>query len=231
MNFLKQHQVTLLFTGAFLAVIVLLTIIFISFNESNNETSNQKINTPSPIPQATKENGFTITPDVAMPLQPGTKQTFTIITPNTMQNAEISIMRKDITKDLPLETTAFTEITKGNKHIISLLNPVLPYSSYTVSLQNKAKIVFSANYLSDTPKPTPIKNNNNALVPFLPHETNSYTLRFNKEQNVYIFNFKYDTASSETLDQQYENAKTAAIEFIKSKGIDPTTIVVDWRYS
>jgi hypothetical protein len=132
-----------------------------------------------------------------------------------------------------LNSTQFKNKVSGdNKTLIITSGPTTPSSQYLLEITNLTKNIklLSINYPSDTFS-TPAPSNNPALSTFLPYETANYKLSFNPDRNVYIFNFKYDTNSSVSIDDQYNQAKTDATAFIQSKGIDINSIVIEWRHS
>lgn len=117
--------------------------------------------------------------------------------------------------------------------ILTFNTPTTPSTLYTLTLtdKNTNNQLFRAQYLTNAPTPSPVPSNNPTLANYLPYDTTNYTLTYSSAQNIYIFDFKYNPVSSTPLTAQYDQAKSDAIDFIKSKGVDPTSVVVDWRHS
>lgn len=112
----------------------------------------------------------------------------------------------------------------------STISALSRYNLYLINTLNNS-VIFKISYLSDNPQSTPVPVNNKALIPFLPWETASYKLSYYAPGNIYVFNFKYNPNSPDSPETQYEKAKADAIDFIKSKGVDPSTLVVAWKHS
>ena len=104
---------------------------------------------------------------------------------------------------------------------------------YTLTILNSDKsiVLASAIYHSGNSLPTRVVSNNPSLAVFLPHDESSFSLIFLPEKNLYVFHFKYNRAIPGSLNDQYEKAKQNALIFIKSKGIDPASVIVDFRRS
>ena len=126
-----------------------------------------------------------------------------------------------------------TRVEDGNTLIVSMGENVESYSVYTLSLTNKedGRLLVDASYNSALQDMTPVPANNLDLTPFLPHETPSYKLSYLEDRNLYIFNFKFDPSIPGPIIDQYETAKKEAEEYIRSVGVDPGTIVIEWKHS
>lgn len=176
-----------------------------------------------------------LSPDKLTALTPGQKQTFKLTFSKPVDFGQIGTEVKF--KDFASDQVSALEYTQSitNQGLTLEITPALPikplgeYQIKVISTKENA-VIYTASYLTDQPKPTPIASNNPTLVPFLPFETKSYKLSFDSAQNTYIFNFKYDETSSLDLASQYQNAENEATKFIESKGVNINSIVIDWRY-
>jgi hypothetical protein len=89
-----------------------------------------------------------------------------------------------------------------------------------------------ADYMTSNIRTAPVVNQDESLVKYLPYETPSYILSYLADKHAYVFNLKYNPkAAGGDVESQYESAKAEALAFIRSKGIDPSKLVIDWRYS
>lgn len=176
-----------------------------------------------------------IIPDKNVTLQPGQKQSFLVefASPITNTSVQVGIFQKNITRDEGAKLiSSESSLGNGGRTLTATLNSsVLPLSQYDFLIVDKSNnaLVFKTSFLSAEEQPSPIQANNKALIPFLPHETPSYRLSYLESRNVYVFNFKYNPDSPDNLLTQYEQAKQDAASFIQSKGIDMSTIVIEWR--
>lgn len=214
-------------------IIVLVIINLIRFKNSSS-IPNKPSETTLP---AQELKVLRISPEQNTILTPNTYQTFNIqFTSAILQSYfKVLVIRQDVTTDsTPKTEEVITDLTDNNTTLsITLKNPIQGYSSYEINLLSSAdnSPIFKIEYLSDKPQETPAPNNNTQLKQFLPYKTNSYELEYNEDTNIYLFHFIYNSDSSETLDSQYQKAKQAATNFIKSKGIDINSIIIEWRYS
>ena len=128
--------------------------------------------------------------------------------------------------------TDVSDVDKGGTIITTLTN-LTENSVYFLKIIDSAthKTIFSASYFTADITPTPIPSNNPLLIPFLPHQELNYSLEYLKDQNLYIFHFIYNPDSTDSIDDQFNNAKNNALQFIKDKGIDPNALTIDWRNS
>lgn len=237
MNTLFKGKTLLLLI--FLMMVILL-IIFIQVFLNSQPKPKQKqspepvIQFQAPIQAPIKVIG--IKPDKTISLQPGTMQQFVIqfSQPVNLDSIHLVVERTDITKDLPpYQAEQDTTLSSDRRSLTILLKkPVLPYSKYDLILTDtKKNAIFQASYLSGKETPMVVKINNFNLSTYLPYETTSFKLSYDKSRNIYVFNFKYDTESPDDLQNQYEKAKSEAVKFIESKEIDINTIVIEWRHS
>jgi hypothetical protein len=176
---------------------------------------------------------FTLNPIESQILTPGQIQTFTITFTKPVAFNKYSL---SVTKSAPRTTEQKVDFTSsfGDRSLqITLTEVIQPTTTYTITLQEKgsSNILFSVFYNSGNPPLPTIAQNNTQLQQYLPYETDSYILSYLPSRNIYIFNFKYDSTLSGGINDQYESAKKAAIEFITSKGININSIVIEWRHS
>lgn len=232
---LFKNKITFIILGL-LALFLIILLFFIP----KKPTVPQVVEiTPTPT-YILRTNGVTITkitPEKTSTLKPGERQTLSIEfeKPISQDLFKIDMTQKRVTADEPPKPIPFQRelISKGRLLRIILSEPIIPLSEYSILLINRktSEAIFETSYLSGELEPTPIKTNNLNLIPFLPYETANYRLIYNQEKNTYIFNFKYNPDSLENLESQYQKAKQDAIKFIESKGINTSTIVIEWRYS
>jgi len=102
--------------------------------------------------------------------------------------------------------------------------------SLTVTNTKTGEVLAAATYPSRDVETAATKNNPD-LKAKLPHETATYLLEYLSETNTYVFHFKFNPGLSGTAEEQYNNAREQAIQFITEQGIDISTIVIEWRHS
>lgn len=204
---------------------------------TQNVLSPTSITTPT-AGQARLKNDFisSVTPSVDHLLTAGQPATFSLELKKSMQlnNLLINLTSIDITKDAgPVNEKVILDQSKVLTVTIKTTDPIKPKRRYILSIKNEPSesTLFVGNYRSVDVPPTPIPSNNPSLIQYLPHETESYRLLYFADQNLYISHFKYNPNISGTLDDQYQKAKNEARDFIKSKGIDPATLTIDFRRS
>lgn len=176
-----------------------------------------------------------ISPSISTTLVPGEKQAFSLqFSEPTVQDAlNISVTETDLSRDSTPSTSPFSYSVAGVNHILSLAETIKPYRKYQILIKNAASgnTILNVSYLSAAPVETPAATNNLDLIPYLPYETASYALSYNNQTNTYVFNFKYNPNSLDALETQYQKAKQDAIDYIRSKQIDESTLIIEWRYS
>jgi len=176
-----------------------------------------------------------ITPEEFVLLQPGKPQVFRASFRNggdiTTLRASLSqslIRQPNKVTTLPI-TTSFDKPT--NSVVVTMNSPIQPVSTYALVIKNPASgnPLLAINYHSGDIQPTAVISNNPKLQEFLPHKTDSYSLIYDKNKNIYIFHFKIDPESTLTLSSQYNNAKANATQFITAKGIPINSIAIEWN--
>lgn len=210
-----------------LAIVVLASFVYFSV-----------LKKPGTVPVVQEDIKVTnVIPGQATPLQPGNQQTFSLDfnNPIRLDSIQVKLTRADMTINQAEVDVAFTLSLNpdGKTLIIGVIPPISPLSEYHLlitGIKDKS-MIFEARYLSEKPLPTPVKTNNLQLVPYLPHETSLYRLIYLESQNIYVFNFKYNPDSPDELETQFNKAKQEAIKFINSRGVDPNSIIIEWRYS
>lgn len=217
--------------------LLFVTIALIFLSILNNPQKQPKvIRVPTPTPFTQNNNiiyNRNITDNTI--ITPNRTQTFIVYFDNKINISSmiISLSKNSIYQDAaPVEVEVKSKVNEKNNSLeITTLELVSPASEYKLVLKDKAtgEILYSKIFLSDKLIPTRVPSNNLSLATFLPYETNSFKLSYFEEANIYIFNFLYDPNSPIDIDEQLKNAKTQALEFIKSKGIDPNTVVIEWK--
>jgi hypothetical protein len=223
-------------------VALLLVFIALSLSQKSSSQEDQGVSSPSATPTLSQNLNTTVinnvSPSEGTTLETGKVQTFTIYLGKPLVIGQIKIILKsyDYTKDnifvsdVPFKAT----FTAHNVIEVRTTNPIVPHTTYLLQMTTLTdnKVVLNLTYSSQlAASPTPVQNNNDALIPYLPHETDNYKLSYFAAQNMYVFNFKYDSSSDLNIIDQFNQAKQDAINFIQSKGIDINSIVIDWRSS
>jgi hypothetical protein len=232
MDYFLLHKKTLLLIGALLLIaIVLVTIGFIQFMATQSES--ERIQNSSLL-ENNQQVAITITPVAQTILPAGEKQTFTLtFTPpqnKTLFHASLTVKtvsNNQDPRDIPLQLLSSTD----SSLVVASSSTITPDSIYEFTLINKKtnEILFKASYTSSPLAPTPIAKNNSELATYLPYQTPTYSLEYNKEENLYIFHFIYNPNSSLDAQTQFLNAQSQAQAFIRSKSIDPESVVIEWK--
>lgn len=229
-NFLKTKKTVLLFF-IILTILFLVLLFSIANQKSKNITGK---NSSSNVTEESQLEVAGFNPDPSETLIPSTNQTI-YVTFNALINensVRIDLTKKDIRKDESPQSINSQNNINSNTLEIIILEPILPLMEYSLRIFDlKNNLISKATYISEDIKPTPVEKNNIELSNFLPYETESFRLSYNEEKNIYIFNFKYNEKSDDSLLDQYEKAKKQAIEYIESNNIDSNSIVIEWRYS
>lgn len=234
MNFFnKKYFLFALISGIILLVIVAYVII-LSFNDQGkNQQPTSAYNQPVTSGEIVVKK---IDPSESKDLPTGKPYAVTITfeNPVSVNQVVFSFIYFDLTHDSE-EITLKTTANQAGPQTITLktIDPIKPLGKYTLTMlsSDKSTVLASAIYHSGNTLPTRIPSNSPSLAAFLPHEESSFSLIFLPEKNLYVFHFKYDKATAGTLNDQYEKAKQNALIFIKSKGIDPASVIIDFRRS
>lgn len=227
-EFLRKRFFIVFFIVVILALIIISLISISLFNNSENIKQNIP---PDQGQNLEKIRVIKITPQNNIPFIPNQKQNFKIEFNKQILLNEVKaeLKQKNIITDKS-SIASLIETIDGNSLLLTTSENILPLSVYMLLIYDKnSNLIFSSQFESDDYKPV-IKNNNPALVSYLPYETNSFRLSYYSERNIYYFNFKQDNNSNEALEIQFEKAKQKAIEFIKSKGIDPSMLEIEWKH-
>lgn len=239
-NILLSKPGILLIVGFVLFGIVM----FLAIGALKPGSENRRLESAIPTPVSTidkpvgnYQNILSLTPNEFTILKAGERKKITVsfknpIAPNSIN---ITLTKLQYTKEqnpteVPINTTY-----NGNASTltVSLQETILPFSQYVLTITDREnnKVLLRASYNSRDIQPTKPANNNQELKQYLPHETTSYKLSFNELRGVYVFNFKINSNSQISLSRQYEIAKKEAEDFIKNKGININSIVIEWRHS
>jgi hypothetical protein len=227
-SFIKK----IMYVVGVLASLVVLAVLFLFISSLKKPSQ-----TPTPVTQKVPKDTTTqlikaVLPDSSQSLTPSQNQTFTItldpsLDPNAIQPKLTVSPPSNAAKKTDVPLTATHE---NNRLVLATTQPILPTSTYTLTLTLRGQIILQQSFLSAAPSPTPLPANNTMLSRFLPHETHIYLLEFDRDQNIYLMHFKYDAGSPESFTDQFEKAKRSTNEFISSKGIDPATVIIKYLY-
>lgn len=223
-NIDKKQLVLLVFVVG-LSIVILISMIFLKGQKSppvGTPTISSDLEVTGIIPT----KGTVLTPNQPQEISVTANQ------PVDLSELTIKLLSKNLINDVQIEEQFKPSLSSDNRTIkIKILDSIKPYSQYSLNILSNQKKILEISYLTDKPIPAPVSTNNQGLRQFLPFETETFKLSFDKKRNVYIFNFKYNPNSSDNLDTQYQKAKTKAEIFIKSKGIDLNSIAIEWRFS
>lgn len=240
MNSLKQSRYLWFYVP--ISVLLVSVIIFLIVVLTSQTSLQQPA--PSPTPAGTIgtiHNRFRqvlrISPEEYELLTPEKQQRFSVVFTEAINPQTIRVKLRqssflDPLKREDVQTT--TDYIASTKTLyIRTIPTIVPQSTYdlTITERGNGNILLQARYHSPQLLPTPVPSINNTLKPYLPHETETYRLVYNQLRNVYVFNLKLDAASADNFDTQFQKAKTEAIQFIQSKGIDPNTLMIEYRRS
>lgn len=233
-----NKKIIVLITIIAITSFLLLLSLFLSGKSSTPTPSGdipQQETIPSPKPQ--EQGLISVSPEGAVELIPGEAQTFVLSFNQTLLPSDIEtiITKVDRIKDInPKNVSATTSFRNSNKTlVIALDEPISENTKYTLTIKEKTTntTLLSRTYLSGFPPEPPTTANDPALIKYLPYQTASFELIFDQATNDYVFHFSYNPNSPDSAATQYEEAKQAAIRFIKSKGVDPNKITIEWKYS
>ena|SRR3989344_2206114 len=226
-----MNKKILFFLCAFAAVFLFIGVVL--FTLGTQPKTDQQTSGPS-----TEDNTLlqsislvSVSPIQNSVLVSGKKQIFTITFNNQPKNITTTLERTDVTNTSKPVTASFTLSEKGNALVLTTTGPIVPDSIYTLNVLYQNIPLMSLSYTTTNLLPSPVKQNNEALKKYLPYNTASYSLRFDQNRNIYLFNFIYDPSKNDSLDVQYEQAKQDATDFIESKGIDIDSVIIEWNYS
>lgn len=173
-----------------------------------------------------------ITPPSNSVINAGAKQTFNIaFSQNINLNSLIVALKsQEFGASEGYQNVEFSKNVSGNNLILTLSNPTLPSSKYNLVIYTSQGVKLLQTTYASSREQNQAENNNPELSAFLPHKTNSYALNYVPDRGIYVFSFNFNTYSTDSSEVQYENAKKDAEDFIKSHGIDPNSIEIEWRY-
>lgn len=165
----------------------------------------------------------------------GTKPIIKVVFKQSPQSIyKIIVLYTDAASNKPDVNIETNSAHVGDNSInVVFLEKAVPLGIYTLNVLRKSdnQVVFTGTYLTGDATPSPVISNNQNLIPFLPHNAPNYTLEYFKNKNIYVFHFIYDVNSALSIDEQFNKAKNDALLFIKSKNVNPDSLVVDWRNS
>lgn len=221
-----------MFVIGIFASLVVLSVLFLLLS-SLKKPANPIITNSRRVPADTKTNLVKrILPDPILLLPSGQSQIFTIFLDPSL---DTDLVTPKLTASPPSNAAEKTEVLttivrQGNKIQITTIQPIQPASTYTLILTLREQVVLQQSFLSAALSPTPLPINNLNLSQYLPHETLMYLLEYNRDQNIYLVHFKYDSSSPDSFTDQFEKAKKSANEFIASKKIDISSVTIKYLY-
>lgn len=228
--------IMLAFIFVFIGIVIGL-IIYLNANDTPIEDSDIAL-FPTPVPILyTSPDVVSIDPPITTALLPGKDISFLITFTTSIREKPVKILltRKPIIGiDESINSVSITsELTSFGKALsVTLQEPILPAQEYSlIVLGANDKTLVSSTYTSSSIEILRAPQNNPDLQQFLPYETPTFRLTYNENRNSYIFNFKINPNSTESLESQFNQAKQQAESYIRSKGIDINTIVIEWRRS
>lgn len=230
--FLKNKKV--LFLVIFLIVILLVLVVLRlvqtpkDFSPIAEPTSSINLKSPIEI--------ISIDPLEAELLIPERRQKFKVIVEplESVNNIKVLVLRRRVQFEDQFKEVKVNVLKDPVSGTINLspeedITPISEYSIFLSRVDNNANIK-TLHYSSDKAPLIKIVNDLR-LKQFLPYETNSFKLTFSEQRNIYIFSFKADPKSVQSIEVQYEKAKNEALKFIQEKGLDINLITIEWRYS
>lgn len=236
MNFFKNKTFLLITTLCFISIVlIIIGILSLQTKSPPSQSSNTTITNISISPKYAY-GVIKVIPDSSSSLLLNQQQQFTISFTSDVSTGlfDIALFRKDLTKDNAFEPVQarITRAADRKSLVITSLDTIKSYSEYELRVTDRSTnvLLIKKGYLTDVPSPSSLPNNL-GLVPYLPYETSTFKLSYLKDTNIYVFNFKYNSDSQETLEIQYQKARAEATKFIQSKGVNINTIVIEWRYS
>lgn len=232
----KKIQIAIISLISIVVAVIISIIILYNTRDTIDISPDQDI-FPTPVPLQYKSPDVTdVKPRYTQALVPGNQQKFIITFAESAFNKSLKILlthahiaRPDDMQSVEI-TTEFE--SKGTILTITTQEIIKPSHTYSlIILDARNQTLVSTSYTSSQTVINRAPSNNTELQQFLPHETATYKLSYNETTNKYIFNFKINSNSSDTLQTQYEQAKLQAEEYIRSRGIDINSIVIEWRHS
>jgi hypothetical protein len=243
MNISSVDKKTLLLLGGLLLLCLAFLALAFSLLYQPKPSSRQAGNPPS----EQSDSGFfstlfsstasvvSFSPPAETVLTPGNPIHITVVfnKPVRLDTISVVLTQKLIQTDETTRVNITQDTTSSDKQlVITTKTPIKPYATYTFSISDKSskKTLLSAVYSSDSAQPSPVQSNNPDLQQYLPYETGTYALSYLPKQNIYVFNFLFNPDDPTDIQTQFETAKQNALLFIKSKGIDPNSLLIDWRF-
>lgn len=175
---------------------------------------------------------LSIDPDGSNELSPATTPQFTVVfNQPPPSNISILLTESDPTKDVLPTSVKYERLVQGDSLKISPIKNIPSGMRYSLKIGSGVKTLLEQDYKVGFPPEVPSTENSQILKDFLPYETVSYRLVYDSNKNSYVFHFKYNENSPDSLETQFEAAKKAAVSFIKAKGLDVNSVTIEWKYS
>jgi len=235
---LKDRPLLFMLAVGFILIMIIVTIAY-SILTGKPKASDSIITTPTPTSQQGSSSQADIQIDKVIPDEPAMLDsekpaTFFVYfhSKTNPSNVDFNLSYIDLTQDNPPKIVKLqVNSSAGNVVQLTTGEPILQQADYTLTITDRQsnKTLFSGIYPSRDIPPTPVPTNNSLLKRYLPYDTSTYTLVYVPEKNLYVSHLKWNPDLPDTYDVQFQSAKTDALNFIQSKGIDISTVVIEWR--
>lgn len=231
---IKEHKILFFISIGLIGILCIFSLLLLFSSPQNKQSGLSPFITPTILERHAGFSLASFLPSTDTPLEGNKVQRFTLIFNESLSDDTITssiqetIIGSDTHTTLP-STVSFNEA--GNEITITSSRPFKQNASYQVILKKTKDnaVLFNKNYFTLAFTPTPLPNNNKALSEFLPHEGSNWILKYNPQRNLYYFSADITAGAPAEMEIQYSKAKDEALTFIKSKGIDPNTVTVDWN--
>lgn len=231
---IKEHKILFIISLSLIGILFIFSILLLFSSPQKKQSSLSPFITPTILE---RHAGFSLSaflPGTDTPLEGNKIQRFTLVFNESLSSDALTssiqetIIGSDIHTSVP-STVSFNEA--GNEVTITSTRPFKQNASYQVLLKKTKDnaVLFNKNYFTLAFTPTPLPNNNKALSESLPHEGSNWILKYNPERNLYYFSADITPGTPAEMEIQYNRAKDEALTFIKSKGIDPNTVTIEWN--
>jgi hypothetical protein len=223
-------------TGGLLTMFIIM-VVFIFFRTPDTSSKPATPLSREQVEKILENTTIVISPEPNKLLAPSI-QSFLVTagSPFPWEEVEIQLFEKEFSSDSEKQRRDITiEENQATQKVITTKFHLLPNSFYTIRITRKqtnqeiAKVTYQTNDEEQTSPP--LNQEGQILRNSLPHETNSYRLRYNEETKTFIFNFIFQPSIPGSINNQYNNAREEAESFIRSLNIEPTKLVIEWKHS
>ena len=223
-------KIGIIITAFTTAIVIIVILMLLNKSSTPNPQVSQTVS-----PKTSALSVSQTTPSAAATIPGGTLQSFSVTfnQPVKLVNIEISLASLTSNNQLFL-VEAHTTIDSTNTVItINPSSPLSPFTHYyliVVDIKTRQQLLKTAYYTSGLqPTPIPQNNNNPALQAYLPYTASDFSLSYDTQQNIYIFVFKYNPTSTESATIQLNNAKAEMMQWVAGKGIDFSTLHIQYQ--